>query len=46
MADSLEPVQFEDGDIVVKQGDPGNDFFIIVEVINLFFYEFFNILSI
>lgn len=35
VADSLEPIQFEDGDIVVKQGDPGDDFFIIVEVINL-----------
>lgn len=32
VADSLEPIQFEDGDIVVKQGDPGDDFFIIVEV--------------
>lgn len=32
VADSLEPVQFEHGDIVVKQGDPGDDFFIIVEV--------------
>ena len=32
VADSLEPVQFEDGDIVVKQGDLGEDFFIIVEV--------------
>ncbi|CAF1195393.1 unnamed protein product [Rotaria sordida] len=31
VADSLEPIQFEDGDIVVKQGDPGDDFFIIVE---------------
>jgi CRP-like cAMP-binding protein len=33
VADSLEPIQFEDGEIVVKQGDPGDDFFIIVEVI-------------
>lgn len=32
VADSLEPVQFEDGEVVVKQGDPGDDFFIIVEV--------------
>ncbi|CAF0983657.1 unnamed protein product [Adineta steineri] len=31
VADSLEPVQFEDGEIVVKQGDPGDDFFLIVE---------------
>ena len=34
VADSLEPVQFEDGEVVVKQGDPGDDFFIIVEVIS------------
>ena len=32
VADSLEPIQFDDGSIVVKQGDPGDDFFIIVEV--------------
>jgi cAMP-dependent protein kinase regulator len=32
VADSLEPIQFEDGDTVVRQGDPGDDFFIIVEV--------------
>jgi cAMP-dependent protein kinase regulator len=33
VADSLEPIQYEDGEVVVKQGDPGDDFFIIVEVI-------------
>ena len=33
VADSLEPIQHEDGEIVVKQGDPGDDFFIIVEVL-------------
>ena len=32
VADSLEPVQFEDGEEIVRQGEPGEDFFIIVEV--------------
>ena len=32
IADSLEPVQFDDGQEIVKQGEPGEDFFIIVEV--------------
>lgn len=31
VADSLEPVNFEDGEVVVKQGEPGNDFFIIAD---------------
>jgi cAMP-dependent protein kinase regulator len=31
VADALEPVHFADGDIVVEQGEKGNDFFIIVE---------------
>lgn len=31
VADALEPVSFEDGETIVKQGEPGNDFFIIVE---------------
>lgn len=34
VADALEPVQFEDGEKIVVQGAPGNDFFIITEVIN------------
>ncbi|WAQ95945.1 KAPR-like protein, partial [Mya arenaria] len=29
--DSLEPVQFEDGQEIVRQGEPGDDFFIILE---------------
>ena len=41
VADSLEPIQFEDGEVVVKQGDPGDDFFIIVEVNPCFFQSFF-----
>lgn len=32
IADSLEPVQFEDGQEIVRQGEPGDDFFIILEV--------------
>jgi len=31
VADALESVQFEDGQEIVRQGDPGEDFFIIVE---------------
>lgn len=31
VADALEPVSFEDGSIIVKQGDPGDDFYIISE---------------
>ncbi|KAK7112360.1 cAMP-dependent protein kinase regulatory subunit isoform X2 [Littorina saxatilis] len=31
VADALEPVQFEDGQEIVKQGEPGDDFFIILE---------------
>ena len=32
IADALEPVQFEDEQVIVKQGEPGDDFFIIIEV--------------
>ena len=31
VADALEAVSFEDGAVVVWQGDQGNDFFIIVD---------------
>jgi cAMP-dependent protein kinase regulator len=31
VADALEAVTFEDGEAVVSQGEPGNDFFIIVD---------------
>jgi cAMP-dependent protein kinase regulator len=31
VADALTPVEFSDGDIVVKQGEPGDDFYIIEE---------------
>ncbi|CAL8076015.1 unnamed protein product [Calicophoron daubneyi] len=31
VADALEPVRFEDGEVVVRQGEPGDDFFIITE---------------
>ena len=32
VADALEPVQFDADTDVIRQGDPGEDFFIIVEV--------------
>uniref|UniRef100_A0A8C7VVW1 cAMP-dependent protein kinase type I-alpha regulatory subunit n=1 Tax=Oncorhynchus mykiss TaxID=8022 RepID=A0A8C7VVW1_ONCMY len=31
VADSLEPVQFDDGQKIVVQGEPGDEFFIILE---------------
>ena len=31
VADALEPVTFKKGDIIMKQGDPGKDFYIIIE---------------
>jgi len=31
VADALEPCEFKEGEVIVKQGDPGNEFFIIVE---------------
>ena len=31
IADALEAVCFEDGETVIKKGDQGEDFFIIVE---------------
>uniref|UniRef100_A0AAX7ST43 Cyclic nucleotide-binding domain-containing protein n=1 Tax=Astatotilapia calliptera TaxID=8154 RepID=A0AAX7ST43_ASTCA len=33
VADALEPVQFEDGEKIVVQGEPGDDFFIITEML-------------
>jgi len=33
VADALEPVQFDDSQEIVRQGDPGEDFFIITEVV-------------
>jgi cAMP-dependent protein kinase regulator len=33
VADSLEPVQFDDGQKIVVQGERGEDFFIIIEVL-------------
>lgn len=35
VADALEPVQFEDGQKIVVQGEPGDEFFIILEVSKL-----------
>ena len=31
VSDSLEPVTFNDGETIVKQGEKGDDFYIIVE---------------
>lgn len=31
VADALEPVAFEDGETIVRQGEPGDDFYIILE---------------
>lgn len=31
VADALETVSFEDGETIVKQGEAGDDFYIIVE---------------
>ena len=31
VADALEPCDFKDGEVVIKQGDAGNEFFIIIE---------------
>lgn len=35
VADALEPVQFEDGQKIVVQGEPGDEFFIILEVVRI-----------
>ena len=32
VADALEPCQFTDGEEVVRQGEQGDDFYIIIEV--------------
>lgn len=45
MADALETVLFKDGQKIVVQGEPGDEFFIILEVLNsLFFKHFFFLL--
>eukprot|EP01095_Lingulamoeba_sp_RSL-Kostka_P006804 TRINITY_DN2154_c0_g1_i3.p1 TRINITY_DN2154_c0_g1~~TRINITY_DN2154_c0_g1_i3.p1 ORF type:complete len:148 (+),score=64.67 TRINITY_DN2154_c0_g1_i3:397-840(+) len=31
VADALEPIEFNDGQVIVQQGDPGDTFYIIVE---------------
>lgn len=37
VADALEPVQFEDGQKIVVQGEPGDEFFIILEVLRFYY---------
>ena len=32
IADALEPVSFEDQDVITRQGEAGDDFFMIIEV--------------
>lgn len=36
VCDSLEPCTFQDGEEIVKQGEPGDEFFIIVEVVYIY----------
>jgi cAMP-dependent protein kinase regulator len=31
VADALEPICFDESETIVRQGEPGNDFYIIVE---------------
>lgn len=40
VADALEPVQFEDGEKIVVQGEPGDDFFIITEVSSVMSHQY------
>uniref|UniRef100_A0A3P8VEF0 cAMP-dependent protein kinase type I-alpha regulatory subunit n=2 Tax=Cynoglossus semilaevis TaxID=244447 RepID=A0A3P8VEF0_CYNSE len=45
VADALETVLFKDGQKIVVQGEPGDEFFIILEVLNsVFFKHFFFLL--
>jgi len=39
VADALEPVQFEDREEIVRQGEHGEDFFLIVEVVAWLYTE-------
>ena len=32
IADALEPVSFDDQEVITRQGEPGDDFFLIIEV--------------
>ncbi|GFS54711.1 cAMP-dependent protein kinase regulatory subunit [Nephila pilipes] len=36
VADALEPMQFNDGDVIVEQGQPGEDFYIIEDASKMF----------
>lgn len=31
IADALEPVEFDEGDVIIEQGQPGDSFYIMVE---------------
>jgi hypothetical protein len=37
VADALEPFSFEDGQVIMKEGEPGDMFYLITEVRSLFF---------
>uniref|UniRef100_A0A673ILT8 cAMP-dependent protein kinase type I-alpha regulatory subunit n=1 Tax=Sinocyclocheilus rhinocerous TaxID=307959 RepID=A0A673ILT8_9TELE len=45
VADALETVQFEDGQKIVVQGQPGDEFFIILEVASSFRFCFPSFIS-
>lgn len=45
MADALETVLFKDGQKIVVQGEPGDEFFIILEVLNSLFFTFLTLLT-
>lgn len=45
VADALETVQFEDGQKIVVQGEPGDEFFIILEVRPLLCFSFLPLLK-
>jgi cAMP-dependent protein kinase regulator len=34
VADAIEPVTFKDGEMIIKEGDMGDKFYVVVEVMN------------
>lgn len=45
VCDALEPMQFNDGDVIVEQGQPGDDFFIIEDVSFSMYWDFIIIIA-
>jgi CRP-like cAMP-binding protein len=42
IADALEAVNFKDGDVIMRQGEPGDEFFIIVDgsvVVRIYLFQ-------